>query len=420
MTYSTHTLLDRFLRYVRIDTQADDRSTTYPSTPGQLVLGKMLRDELLALGLSDATQNEHGIVIATVPGNVPGAPTIAFNAHVDTNPENSGKNVDPQVIRNYPGGDIPLPKDRSKVIRVRDNPELNDLIGQTIITTDGTTLLGADDKAGLAVIMEAARILMENPRIPRGPVKVVFTCDEEIGKGVLHLEPSQIGAVVGYTLDGAGHGELEAETFSADAATVTIQGVNIHPSIAKGRMTNAIRLAGMFLDRLPKRTLSPETTAEREGFLHPLDIQGGVAEVVIRFLLRDFDTPKLADHAEVLREIGRQIEREYPEAKVKVETREQYRNMRDGIAREPRAVEFALEAIRRAGLEPKQKIIRGGTDGAQLTAKGLPTPNLSTGEHNPHSPLEWTCLEEMQAAVRVVLELVQVWAGERRPASRHD
>jgi tripeptide aminopeptidase len=411
MPSNTHTLLDRFLRYVRIDTQADERSETYPSSPGQLVLGAMLRDELLAMGLSDARQDEHGLVFATVPGNVPGAPTIAFNAHVDTNPENSGKNVNPQVIRNYPGGDIVLPKDQSKVIRVVDNPELNDLVGKTIITTDGTTLLGADDKAGVAAIMEAARILVENPDIPRGPVRLVFTCDEEIGHGVKHLEPSMIGAVVAYTLDGAGAGEIENETFSADAATVTISGVNIHPSIAKGRMTNAIRLAGMFLERLPKRTLTPETTTDRQGFIHPLTIEGGVGETTIRFILRDFDTPQLAVEADILREIGRQIEREYPEAKVRVETRKQYRNMRDGIAKEPRAVEYAAQAVRRAGMEPKFKIIRGGTDGAQLTEKGLPTPNLSTGEHNPHSPLEWTCLEEMEAAVRVIVELVQVWAG---------
>ncbi|MDB5311363.1 MAG: pepT 1 [Gemmataceae bacterium] len=406
------TLLDRFLRYVRIDTQADDRSATYPSSPGQLVLGKMLRDELLALGLADARQDEHGIVLATIPGNVPGAPTIAFNSHVDTNPENSGKNVAPQVIRNYPGGDIVLPKDPSKVIRVAENPELTAVIGKTVITTDGTTLLGADDKAGVAVIMEAARILTENPSIPHGPVKVVFTCDEEIGKGVLYLEPAMIGAEVAYTLDGMASGEIESETFSADAAKVTITGVNIHPSIAKGRMTNAVRLAGMFLDRLPKRTMSPETTAEREGFLHPLTIEGGAGEVTIGFLLRDFDTAQLAVQAEILREIGRQVEREYPQAKVRVDVRKQYRNMRDGIAKDPRAVKCAEAATRRAGLEPKFKIIRGGTDGAMLTEKGLPTPNLSTGEHNPHSPLEWTCLEEMEAAVRVVLELVQVWAGK--------
>lgn len=412
MLYVTNTLLDRFLRYVRIDTQADDRTTAYPSSPGQLVLGAILRDELLALGLTDARQDEHGLVFATIPENVPGAPTIAFNSHIDTNPENSGKNVDPQVIRNYPGGDITLPKDRSKVIRVSDNPDLKAVIGKTVITTDGTTLLGADDKAGLSVIMEAARILTENPDIPHGPVKIVFTCDEEIGRGVLHLEPSMIGAVVGYTLDGMATGEIEDETFSADAATVTITGVNIHPSIAKGRMTNAVRLSGMFLDRLPKRRMSPETTAGRDGFLHPLTIEGGVGEVKIGFLLRDFDTAQLAIQAEILREIAAQVEREYPEARVRVDVRKQYRNMRDGITKEPRAVEYAATATRRAGLEPKFKIIRGGTDGAMLTEKGLPTPNLSTGEHNPHSPLEWTCLEEMEAAVRVILELVQVWAGK--------
>jgi len=404
-------LLDRFLRYVRIDTKADEKATTYPSSPGQLVLGRLLRDELLAMGLSDAVQDEHGLVFATVPGNVPGAPTIAFNAHVDTNPENPGKDVNPQVIRGYGGGDIVLPKDPSKVIRVAENPELEGLIGKTIITTDGTTLLGADDKAGVAVIMEAARTLMENPEIPHGPVRIVFTCDEEIGRGVQYLEPARLGAVVAYTLDGAGAGEIEDETFSADAATVTVTGVNIHPSIAKGRMINAVRLAGMFLDRLPKRTLSPETTAGRDGFLHPLTIEGGTGEVKIGLLLRSFDTAELAVQAEILREIGRQVEREYPGARVTVETRKQYRNMKDGIRREPRAVEYAAEAVRRVGLEPKFRAIRGGTDGALLTEKGLPTPNLSTGEHNPHSPLEWTCLEEMETAVRVVVELCRVWAG---------
>jgi tripeptide aminopeptidase len=412
MGLETTTLLDRFLRYVRIDTKADEKSTTYPSSPGQLVLGALLRDELLALGLRDAVQNEHGLVFATVPGNVPGAPTIAFNAHVDTNPENSGKDVNPQVIRGYKGGDIALPRDPSKVIRVAENPELDALLGKTIITTDGTTLLGADDKAGVAVIMETARILVENPNIPHGPVRIVFTCDEEIGLGVMHLDPAQIGAEVAYTLDGAGAGEIEAETFSADAATVTITGVNIHPMYGKGRMVNAVRLSAMFIDRLPKRRMSPETTDGRDGFLHPLTIEGGTGQVKIGFLLRDFDTAQLAVQADLLREIARQVERDFPEAKVQVDVRKQYRNMRDGIARHPNAVKFAEGATRRAGLEPKHKIIRGGTDGAQLTEKGLPTPNLSTGEHNPHSPLEWTCLEEMEAAVRVVVELCRVWAGK--------
>jgi tripeptide aminopeptidase len=409
---TTHTLLDRFLRYVRIDTQADEKSTAYPSTPGQLVLGNLLRDELRAMGYADAVQDEHGIVFATIPGNVAGAPTIAFNAHVDTSPETSGKNVDPRIIRNYPGGDIVLPKDPSKVIRVADAPELAALVGKTIVTTDGTTLLGGDDKAGVAVIMELARILAENPGIPHGPIRVVFTCDEEIGKGVLHLDPEQIGAVVGYTLDGQGVGELEAETFSADKATVTITGVNIHPGIAKGKMLNAVKLAGEFLAKLPEGRLSPETTEDREGFLHPYIVEGGVGKTTLHVLLRDHETAKLAEYAALLREAAAAVMAEHPRATVDVAIMEQYRNMREGISREPRAMAYAEEAVKRAGFAPKHCIIRGGTDGAQLTAKGLPTPNISTGEHNIHSPLEWVCLEELEANVKVLVELVRVWAGK--------
>jgi tripeptide aminopeptidase len=412
MTLSTHTLLGRFLRYVRVDTQADERAATYPSSPGQLELGRLLRDELIAMGVADARQSEHGLVFATVPGNVPGAPTIAFNSHVDTSPETSGKGVNPQVIRDYGGGDIVLPGDRTKVIRVADCQGLAAVVGKTVVTTDGTTLLGGDDKAGVAVIMELARVLVENPLIPHGPVRIVFTCDEEIGKGVLHLDPADIGATVGYTLDGQGVGEIEAETFSADKATVTITGVNTHPSVGKGRMVNAVRLAAAFVDRLPKRLLSPETTDGRQGFVHPYTIEGGVGRTVVHLLLRDFETANLAVQAEMLREVARGLGREYPEARIDVAVTPQYRNMRDGIAKEPRAVAFAEQAVRRAGLTPKHQIIRGGTDGALLTAKGLPTPNLSTGEHNIHSPLEWVCLEEMATAVRVLVELVQVWAGK--------
>jgi len=408
----TDTLLDRFLRYARVDTQSDERSTVYPSTPGQLVLGKLLRDELLAMGYADARQTEFGIVHATIPGNVPAAPTVALNSHVDTSPEFSGKGVNPQVIPNYPGGDIVLVNDPSRVIRTSESPELNDLIGKTIITTDGTTLLGGDDKAGVAVIMEVARILAENPTIPHGPVKVVFTCDEEIGRGVLHLEPSELNAHVAYTLDGSGTGEVEGETFSGDKATIVITGVNIHPALAKGRMVNAVRLAGMFLERIPRRLLTPETTDGRQGFIHPYMIDGGVPKTTIHCLLRDFITEKLTEYADLLRDIGRQIIREYPEAAIEITITQQYRNMRDGMDKEPRAVPFALEAIKRAGLEPKEKIIRGGTDGTLLTAKGLPTPNLSCGEHNFHSPLEWVCLEEMQANVKTVIELLKVWAGK--------
>lgn len=406
------TLEDRFLRYARIDTMADERSPTYPSTPNQLVLGKMLRDELLALGLKDAYQTEHGVVYATVPGNMPGVPTVAFVAHVDTSPETTAKNCNPQVIRNYPGGDIVLPGDNSKVIRTADSPELNALVGKTIITTDGTTLLGGDDKAGVAVIMELVKTLVENPAIPHGPVRICFTCDEEIGKGVTHVDLKELAADVAYTLDGSGTGEVEGETFSADKATVTITGVNIHPAIAKDRMLNAVKLAGEFLAKLPPDSLSPETTDGMDGFVHPYIIEGGVGEVKIHILLRDFETPKLAEYAAMLETFGGEIEAAHPRAKVRVEVAYQYRNMRDGMVKEPRAVPYAIEATKRAGITPVQKSIRGGTDGSRLTEMGLPTPNISTGEHNFHSPLEWVCLEEMEACVRVCVELVQVWAGK--------
>ena len=405
-------LLDRFCRYVRIDTQADETSRTYPSSPGQLELGRMLAAELRAMGLHDAAQDEHGIVLATVPATrTPHGPAIALIAHVDTSPETGGRGVKPIVHRNYAGGDIVLPGDPSKVIRVAANPELASLVGQTLITTDGTTLLGADDKAGVAVIMEAAAHLAANPKIPHGPVRICFTCDEEIGHGVDHLDLGKLGAHVGYTLDGGGTGEIDVETFSADLAVVTITGVNIHPSMGKGRMVNALRIAGAFLDRMPRQTLSPESTADREGFLHPYRIEGGVAEATLRILLRDFDTLLLAEKARLLDDIGRQLMAENPGARVAIAISSQYRNMAQGLAKEPRSVSFAEEAMRRVGLNPKRTIVRGGTDGSRLTELGLPTPNLSCGEHNLHSPLEWTCREEMAIAVRVLVELAQIWGA---------
>jgi tripeptide aminopeptidase len=410
MQIPTPTLLDRFCRYCRIHTEAVEGSGRYPSSPGQLELGRMLLGELREIGLADAKQSEHGIVTATLPATVTGKPTIAWIAHVDTSPETTGKNVKPTIHQNYDGKDVVLPGDPTKVIRINESPDLLACVGKTLITTDGTTLLGADNKAGLAVIMETAGYLAKHPEVPHGPIRIVFTCDEEIGHGVDHVDPKEIGAVVGFTLDGMAQGEIEAETFSADKAHVIIRGINIHPSIAKGRMVNSIRLAGLLLDRLPRTTLTPETTEGRQGFIHPYRIDGGVAETHVHFLLRDFVTAKLGEEAELLRTVARTIEAEYPGAKIEINVEKQYRNMADGLKAEPRAVEYALEATRRAGMEPKLGIIRGGTDGSQLTAKGLPTPNLSTGEHNPHSPLEWTCLEEMQSAVRVLVELAQVWA----------
>lgn len=411
---SNERLLDRFLRYVRIDTTARESEAAYPSSPGQLELGRLLVAELRSIGLSDATQDEHGIVLATLPPtNGCQAPVVAWCAHLDTSPETTGKNVQPQVIRGYQGGDLTLPGNPARVIRVRENPELDNLRGCTIITTDGTTLLGADDKAGVAVIMESIQRLAEQPQVTHGPLVICFTCDEEIGRGVDHIDLNRLGATVCYTLDGGGQDEIDTETFSADLALVTVRGVNIHPSIGKGKMVNAVRAAAAFVERLPRNRLSPETTDDRQGFLHPYQIEGGVAEVSMRILLRDFEAAALAEQAELLRQAAQGVERDLPGCAIEVQIRPQYRNMREGLLKEPRAVAFAEEALRRLGQTPRQTIIRGGTDGSRLTELGLPTPNLSTGEHNPHSPLEWTCLEEMTAAVDSLVMLAQVW-GETR------
>jgi len=403
-------LLERFLRYVQIDTTAREGAGQYPSSPGQLELGRMLVHELKALGLHDARQDEHGIVLATVPGNTAGPrPVIAFCAHLDTSPETPGAGVKPQVVESYPGGDLPLPGDPDQVIRTADNPELEQLFGRTLITSDGATLLGADPKAGVAAIMEAVAMLVEAPRQPRAPVRIVFTCDEEIGRGVDKLDLEEIGAVVCYTLDGQGADTIDVETFSADQAVVTVRGVNVHPSIAKGRMTNAVRAAADFLGRLPRENLSPETTDGRQGFLHPYEIRGGVAEVKLRIILRDFDAANLDYQAELLRVAAEATMRQFPRAKIDVDVRKQYRNVAEGLAREPRAVARAEEALRRLGRTPKRAIVRGGTDGSRLTELGLPTPNLATGQHTPHSPLEWACLEEMAGAADWAVSLAEVW-----------
>jgi tripeptide aminopeptidase len=414
---NTDRLLERFLRYVKVETTADPDAEGYPSSPGQLVLGNLHVEELRAIGLADARQNEFGIVLATVPATVKHAvPAIAFCAHKDTSPEASGKNVCPQVLRDYPGGDIVLPGDPHKVILVAENPELEKLRHCTLITSDGTTLLGGDDKAGVAIIMETAEWLVEHPGIPHGPVRICFTCDEEIGRGVDKLDLKEVDATVCYTLDGHASNEIDVETFSADQAIVTIRGVNIHPSIAKDRMTNAIRAAAEFIARLPKDRLAPEATEGREGFLHPFDVSGGVGEVKLKLLLRDFDSARLVDHAELLKNIAAEVMQQYPAAKIDVKIETQYRNMAEGLIREPRAVGYAEEALQRLGRTAKRTIVRGGTDGSVLTERGLPTPNLSCGDHSPHSLLEWACLEEMAESVEWLLSLVQVWA-EKSPVS---
>lgn len=405
------TLLDRFCRYVKIDTQAAEDRDTYPSSPAQIEFSKMLAEDLRAIGLTDVQVSEFGIVMATVPAtSKKNVPVIAFNAHVDTSPETSGANIKPVIHKNYDGKDITLPGDQSKVIRVEENPALKGLVGKTIVTTDGTTLLGADDKAGIVAIFEAAIRLLKDRSIEHGPVRLLFTCDEEIGRGISHVDLKALGAAVAYTLDGEGHGKIDSETFSADLATIVIRGVNTHPSEGKGKMVNAIRIAADFVSRMPWQWMSPETTDGRDGFMHPYTIEGGVAQVTIKTLLRDFETPALAEQAKLLESIATALRAEHPRASIDVNVRKQYRNMRDGLVKEPRALAFAQEAMRRAGIEPKMTIIRGGTDGSGLTEMGLPTPNLSTGEHNPHSPLEWTCVEEIDMAANVLVELARVWA----------
>lgn len=404
-------LEERFVRYARVDTTAAPDAGRYPSSVGQFELGRILVDELRALGAADVEQDEHGLVWATLPGNTAQPiETIAFCAHLDTSPETTGKNVKPIVWRNYDGSDLTLPGDPRQALRVSANPELKKCIGRTIITSDGTTLLGADDKAGVAVIMEAIEQLAERPELKHGPLRVCFTCDEEIGHGVDHVDPKKLAAVCCYTLDGAGEDEIDVETFSADLATITFVGVNIHPSIAKGRMVNAIRAAANFIDDLPRDQLAPETTDGRQGFLHPYDISGGVAQASVRILLRDFDAVQLERQARLLRSTAGEVERRFPGLKVEVQIAPQYRNLAEGLKREPRAVAFAERALFNLGRTPHKTIVRGGTDGSRLTEIGVPTPNLSTAEHNPHSPLEWCCLEEMESAVAMLIELSAVWA----------
>ncbi|MDZ4689203.1 MAG: peptidase T [Planctomycetaceae bacterium] len=402
-------LLDRFLRYVRIDTQSDETSTTYPSTAKQLVLSRMLADECRAMGLADVSLDEFGIVMATVPATTrEPSPMIALVSHVDTSPEYTASGVNPQVVPNYDGRDLVLPGDPSKVLRPSEFAELKTVIGHTLITTDGKTLLGGDDKAGVAVIMSAAAALRKSDK-PHCAVRVCFTCDEEIGRGTDKLDLAKLNATCGYTLDGGGRGEIDGETFSADGATVTVRGVNTHPSIGKGSMVNAVRILADFLSRLPTARLTPETTDGRDGFIHPYHIEGGVAEASCRLILRDFETAALAEQAQLLESIATALRVEHPRAAIDIKIRQQYRNMREGLVKEPRAIPKAEAAMRAIGLEPKRSIIRGGTDGSLLTAKGLPCPNLSCGQHNPHSLLEWASLDEMQTAVDGLVALAVEW-----------
>ncbi|WP_372894988.1 peptidase T [Stieleria sp.] len=406
-------LLDRSLRYVRIATTADPNSGTYPSSEGQRELGKLLAAELEAMSAADVYQDEHALVYASVPSTVGDAevPVVALVAHVDTSPDAPGENVCPNVIENYPGGDIELAN--GEVIRVDACPALRDLVGATLITTDGTTLLGGDDKAGVAIIMELVETLIENPHLKHGPVKVVMTCDEEIGHGTDKIDLQKLAADVAYTLDSGGAGIVDVETFSADAATVRFIGDNIHPSIAKDRMINAVRGAADFIAALPRETDTPETTDGRQGFIHANSISGGVGEATVELILRSFDAADLETYAETLRQIAGTVESQWPGLKVEVKTRRQYRNLGDGLAKLPEAVTLAEQAFENLGRRCQKEIVRGGTDGSVLTEKGLPTPNLSSGQHNIHSVREFACLDEMVAATEHLVELLSLWSNQR-------
>jgi tripeptide aminopeptidase len=402
----------RFLRYVTFDTQSDEQSESYPSTAQQLVLLRRLADELKEMGVVDATIDQYGYVMGTIPAT-PGkeqVPVIGFVAHVDTSPEVGGAGVKPLVHTNYDGRDLVLPDDPSMVLRETDNPELAEQRGNDVITASGLTLLGSDDKSGVAEIMAATEHLMSHPEIPHGPIRVGFTPDEEIGRGTQYFDVDRFGARFAYTLDGSKRGELEIENFSADAMTITFKGFNAHPGYAKGRMVSAVKLASEFVHRLPRNGLSPETTDGYDGYVHPHAMQGGVERAVVKMLLRDFTSEGLDDKARMLTDLAEEVVRPCAAASVEIERRESYRNMKEVLDRYPEVVAHAKTAMIRAGLTPFFRQIRGGTDGARLSFMGLPTPNLFAGEHNIHSRLEWTSVQDMDKAVEVIVEICRSWA----------
>ncbi|MCF1462544.1 peptidase T [Agrobacterium vitis] len=403
------TILDRFLRYVVIDTQSDPESTSQPSTEKQKNLGHVLVSELLAMGLSDAHLDEHGNVYATIPANVDKpVPVICFCSHMDTAPDFTGTNVKPQLLKNYQGGDIVLSGDTNQIIRVNENPQLKTQIGHDIVTTDGTTLLGADDKAGIAEIMTAAQFIIDNPHIRHGAIKILFTTDEEIGRGADKVDLKKLGAAFGYTMDGSTVGEIENETFSADGVDITITGVAIHPGTAKDRMENAIKIASAIIARLPKDQ-TPETTEGRQGFIHPTDISGSMDEAHLKFIIRDFIDAGLTQKEALLEEITRDVMRDYPGSTYTFEVKQQYRNMKVVLDQYPMVMDNLEEAVRRVGLTPVLHSIRGGTDGSRLSFMGLPCPNIYTGGHAYHSPLEWISVQDMEVAVKTIVELAKVW-----------
>ena len=404
-----HSVLERFLRYVRIDTQSDPASKTTPSTEKQKNLGRVLAQELRNLGVKDAHLDDCGYVYGTVPSNTAKTvPVICFCSHMDTSPDCSGKDVKPQVVRNYQGGDLVLTGDTSQIIRFNEHPALAQQIGNDIVTTDGTTLLGADDKAGVAEIMDAVKILLENPGIKHGTIKILFTPDEEIGRGVDKVDLKKLGADYGYTLDGESAGNLEDESFSADAATIHITGVSAHPGFAKGKIEHAIKIAARIVDRLPK-DMAPETTEGRDGFLHPIRIEGALEKATLEYIIRDFTEAGLKEKEALLERTVSDVMKDFPRSTHRITFREQYRNMKVVLDKHPAIVKYAMEAIERAGLKPALASIRGGTDGSRLSFMGLPCPNIFAGEHAFHSRLEWVSVQDMEAAVRTIVSLAEIW-----------
>lgn len=410
MNQLNFTVTERFLRYVTIDTQSDPESPTCPSTEKQKNMGRVLVQELLDLGIADAHLDEHGYVYATIPANTdkPDVPVICFCSHMDTSPDCSGEGVKPIIHQNYQGQDLVLPDDKSQVLKAKNHPELSNQLGNDIITASGTTLLGADNKAGVAEIMDACYQLVNHPEIKHGTIKILFTPDEEIGRGVDKVDLKKLGAFAAYTIDGETAGNMENETFSADGARLTINGVSAHPGFAKGQMQSAIKIAAQIVAALPHE-LSPEGTEAMQGFVHPVGISGHVEQASVDFIIRDFDTALLQQHAKSIRQIAEQVLQQFPGATYSLEVKEQYRNMKQVLDQYPQIVEYGMEAINRAGMQAKLCSIRGGTDGSRLSFMGLPTPNIFAGEHAFHGRQEWVSVQDMQKAVQTILHLCAIW-----------
>ncbi len=405
------TVEQRFIKYAKIDTTADPESTSFPSSEIQKNLGKVLVEELLELGVADAEMDEWGYVYGTIPNNTsnPNLPTICFCSHMDTAPDCSGTNVKPIVHRNYSGAPITLPDDPTQVITTEKHPYLKSKIGDDLITASGLTLLGADDKAGIAIIMDLAHHLKNNPDLPHPTIRILFTPDEEVGRGVEHLDMKKLNADFGYTLDGGVLGSLEDESFSADAVSITINGVSAHPGYAKGKMISAIKVASEFIDALPKDRWSPETTKDREGFVHPTYMRGGMETMEVGFIIRDHITAKLAEYENTLEKLLNEIVANYPGVTCEFHVKEQYRNMKEVLETVPFVKDYAIQAMEKAGVQPLPTIIRGGTDGSRLSFMGLPCPNIFTGEMAIHSRHEYVSVQDMEKAVATLTELVQIW-----------